>query len=205
MKDRDYSKSGLAKSPEVYRISSQLANKMLKMWHYLGPVYGIKFAYGHTEGCLVFTNLRARKLEEKLRQIDLKPIELARMCGMPGHTWAMSSLMSKSIKLLKKDSDTNIIITYADPFAKHDGMVYKANNWIFDCDSSSELVIYLDNRRISRRTLYDMCGTSSIPILEEIYGNRLDIKGKIKKKRFVFFLNKKAQKLYFQKYKGRQK
>jgi len=73
------------KSPPVYILDKRVANEMLTQWHYLGPVRGIILALGHSEGVLVFTNLRSRNLEKKFTKMDLKSIELARMAAYPDH------------------------------------------------------------------------------------------------------------------------
>lgn len=193
----DYTLSGLMKTPNVIELDKKIANKMLNDWHYLGEVRGILFAYGHTEGCLVFTNCRSRIYEEKYKKKNLKVIELARMVGKDGHKWSMSSLTAKVIKEIKKQYNYDLIVTYSDPFAGHDGMVYKASGWIFDgiIGKDGHPLFFIDGKRISPRTLYDRHGTQAVSKMKEIYGNRLELKKKPLKKRFIKILNKRTQKI----------
>lgn len=194
----DYSKSGLLKSPQIKKLESKYANTMLNELHYLGQVRGILFAYGHDEGCLVFTNCRSRIYEKKFKDKGIKAIELARMVGKDNHKWSMSSLTSLVIKEIKKQYDYDLIVTYSDPFAGHDGMVYNASGWIFDgiIHPDGHPLIFIDGKTISPRTLYDRHGTQSIPKMKEIYGDRLETKKKPRKKRFIKILNKKLKRIY---------
>lgn len=122
----------LKKSPPIRQLLSNEANFMLKKWHYLGNVHGVIYAWGHEEGCLVFTNSRSRLYEKNMNLKGLKIIELARMVGKPNHNWAMSSLMRLCIIQLKKLNKYDLIVTYSDPFAGHNGKVYNSANFIFD-------------------------------------------------------------------------
>lgn len=192
--NRDYYKnSGLEKSPTIKRLLPHEANKMLEAWHYLGEVKGIIHAYGHEEGCCVFTNCRSRIYEEKLKEKTIRVIELARMVGKDGHKWSMSSLMSQCVKEIKKLNTYDLIVTYSDPFAGHDGMTYKAAGWSLDCiiEPDGHPLFFIDGNRISPRTLYDKHGTQSVPKIKEIYGCRLELKAKPLKKRFIKIINKK--------------
>ena len=184
---RDYYKgSGLLKSPEIQKLPGSIANKLLIRWHYLGSVRGVLFALGHQEGCCVFTNCRSRIYESK----HPGGIELARMVGCPGHIWAMSSLMSRCLKWVKINTKYRLIVTYADPFAGHDGMVYKAANWTFDgiIGRDGHPLFFIDGKRVSPRVLYDRHGTQAVGKMKDFYGKRLELKPKPLKKRFVMQL-----------------
>jgi hypothetical protein len=186
---------GITTNKELNFDNKVKANEMLNKWHYLGEVKGILYAYGHEEGCCVFTNCRSRIYEEKLKNKNIIVIELARMVGKDGHKWSMSSLMAQCEKEIKKLNKYDLIVTYSDPFAGHDGMTYKASNWIFDCiiETDGHPLFFIDGKRISPRTLYDRHGTQSVPKMKEIYGNRLELKQKPQKKRFIKIINKKLR------------
>jgi hypothetical protein len=176
-----YKQSGLLPSPEVSSLTAIEANTLLTRWHYLGPVRGVIAAFGHDEGCLVFTNLRSRVLESR----HPKSIELARMVGVDNHTWAMSSLMSKVMKEVRLLGYTRCY-TYSDPLAGHNGMVYLAAGWVDDgvISKDGHPLLFIDGKRISPRTLYDRHGTQSVPFLRGLYGERLRTEPKPLKHRF---------------------
>ncbi len=185
---KDYKNSGLIKSPPVVRISSEFANDMLDRWHYLGKVPGIICAFGNPFGCCVFITCRSRMYQTNQRKAGKNVIELGRMVGEPGHSYAMSSLMSACINELKKLNEYDFVVTYSDPMAGHDGHTYLAAGWVFDGYSSKEDVYKIDGKRISRRALYSRHGTQSVPVMKEIYGNRLVILEGMEKKRFIKIL-----------------
>jgi len=185
----------LQKTLRVRKLSAREANRLLERWHYLGSVRGIVHAWGHEEGCCVFTNCRSRLLESRFKTKGIVPIELARMVGCPNHVWAMSSLMKACVAELKKLGQYDIIVTYADPFAGHSGAVYRAANWDFDgfTVKDGHPLIFIDDKLVAPRTLYDCHGTQSISRLKEIYGSRLQTIAKPPKKRFVKYLTQKGK------------
>ena len=186
-----YQNSGLTKTPTTRILAAEEANRMLYDWHYLGPVHGVMFAVGHREGCCVFTNCRSRIYEEKAR--PLRVIELARMVGKPGHEWAMSSLMAQATREARRRG-YDLVVTYSDPYAGHDGMVYRAAGWEFDgiVGKDGHPLIFIDGKRVSPRTLYDRHGTQSVPWLREVYGQRLHTESKPLKSRFIKRLRRQS-------------
>ena len=115
------------------------------------------------------------------------------MVGKPLHLWSMTSLMSQAHKELKH-LGWDVIITYADPIAKHNGTVYKAGNWIENGTSSTEKVWLLDDKRCSRRSFYDRHGTQSVRAMKAIYGDRLKILPGKPKQRFFLGISKRGKK-----------
>jgi len=192
-----YKNSGLEKSPKIRDLTIKETNTMLNEWHYLGEVRGVLYSFGHEEGCCVFSNCRSRVYEKNMKEKGIKVIELARMVGAPNHKWSMSSLMSLCVKNIKKLNKYDLIVTYSDPFAGHDGMTYKASGWLLDCiiEPDGHPLFFIDGKRISPRTLYDRHGTQSVPKMEEIYGNRLELKKKPRKKRFIKIINRKLKQI----------
>ena len=163
-----------SKTPMCRLLTAEDANKQLESWHYLGSVIGIIFAVGHDEGCCVFTNCRSREYEKKHSGV----IELARMVGMPNHTWAMTSLMAYAVRECKKRGYTEII-TYADPWNHNEkgvgntGAVYLAAGWTRIGTTGQDTVYLLDGERVARRTFYDRHGTQARGKMKEIYGDRI--------------------------------
>lgn len=180
----------LLHTPAVRTLSPAEANGMLERWHYLGAVRGQVLALGHDEGCCVFTNLRSRLLEKRL--LPYRAIELARMVGMPNHRWAMTSLMAVVARIVRRRG-YDIIVTYSDPMAGHTGKVYKAAGYRDDglIEKDGHPAIYIDEKLVAPRTLYDRHGTQSIPALQTIYGTRLTLAKKELKRRWILELTKR--------------
>ncbi len=175
----------LQKTPTVGRLTAAEVNVLLTAWHYLGPVIGIIAAYGHHEGCCVFTNCRSRHYA---KNACVPVLELARMVGIDNHIWAMSSLMSQSVKQLRHDfPEVRRLVTFADPTVGHSGNVYRSANWIDEglVPPAGNPVFWLDNKIISPRTLYDRHGTQARTVMQEIYGDRLIMRKRQPKRRFI--------------------
>jgi len=137
--------------------------------------------------CAVFTNLRSRKLEEKLE----KPVELARLFAPSNYPHGkLSRFISGCIAWLRKNTNYITIVSYTDPNIGHKGIIYRASNFKLDGLSSKDghPIIYLDGKSVSPRGLYDKHKTQSIPKLKEIYGERLQTKPKKQKLRFIYKL-----------------
>lgn len=176
-------------SPPGRSLSRDEWSKQLNQWHYLGAsCKGVVLAWGHDEGCCIYGNPRSRNIEKWFP--DLMVGELIRMVGAPGHLWSMTSLMAQAHKHLNYD----VLVTYADPTAGHNGAVYRAGNWISVGLSSNESVWVLDGKRISRRWVYDQHGTQSQSRAKEIYGDRLIISPGQPKPRFILGLSKRGKK-----------
>jgi hypothetical protein len=176
----------------VHELSSKEANKMLEDWHYLGKCPAIIFAVGHDEGCCVFSTPRSRVMQQKYKPAKL--IELVRMVGKPGHTFAMTSLMAQSAREAKKRG-YDVIVTYSDPWAGHTGNVYRAAGYEdmgLVCKDEHPL-IFLDGKLTAPKTFYGRHGTQSIPKLKEIYGERLSTKPKPLKSKFIKWLTKQKE------------
>lgn len=191
-----YKNSGLLSCNEVKRIGKDQTDYLLNTYHYLGSLKTYTVSYGNDEGCCVFGVPRARKL---VLNCPYKIIELIRMVGKEKHSWSMSSLMSKSINLLKKEFTYEVCITYSDPHAGHNGNTYRAANWIDlgKIIKDGHPLIFIDKKNIHPRSLYSKYGTSSILKLKEIFGNRLEIKDKKLKNKFIYFLTNKKDYLNF--------
>lgn len=173
-------------SKDVYILDKYSANAMLNDWHYLGPVINSVIAIGHNEGCLIFGNPRSRYFHKH----HPNSVELIRMAAKPDRTWALTSLISKALKLLKQVTTYDLVVSYADTNVGHTGTIYKAANWIDDgfTGQNGHPIIYINDKQVHPKTLYARHGTSSIPKLKEIYGEKLTTEIRLPLRRFLFHL-----------------
>ena len=110
----------------ITTTTSQKANQQLHA-HYLGsvPMIRILDAYTDEEAIAVF----GRPTKGNIR-FNLPATELMRLWSPDDYEGTLSSFLSQSMKLLKKDHpEIAIIIAYADPTAGHHGGIYQASNW----------------------------------------------------------------------------
>jgi hypothetical protein len=174
-------------------VSLELANRLLSKYHYLGPVRSATAIFGHAEGVTVWGVLRSRALHSSLRLADFSPVELIRMVGVPGHRWAMSSLMAVSLRFLRSRFDC--FITYADRQAGHTGKVYLAANWkAFPEDAQPDGYVWrLDGAIVSRKRFFSELGTSQISQVKKKYGYRLSLEPDVPKRRFFYLLERNRE------------
>lgn len=69
-------------------------------------------------------------------------IELRRLClidSAPRNT--ESWFISKCIKYIKKNSNANVIVSYADPYYNHIGYIYQASNFLFIGETPKDKVL----------------------------------------------------------------
>ena len=107
-----------------------------------------------------------------------------------------SYCIAKSIKYIKENmKEIKVLISYADTSAGHIGYIYQASNWLYIGKGSCERKIFIDGQRQHRRNLYDLYGTSSIPKLKEILGERLQIsEEKFSKNKYIYITANKKEK-----------
>lgn len=191
----DYSIIKRNKSHDVRLLNKEETKYLLEKYHYLGFTKFYKYSIGHDGGCLLFGCLRSRKYNYNDIKKGINSVELVRMCAVDDRDWSLTSLMSKSIKLLKKIDNYDKIITYADPYYNHTGRIYKAFGFINDgyIVKDGHPIFIIDGKQISPRSLYYKHGTSSKFQMKEIYGNRLVMENKEPKLRFIFYLTKKGK------------
>lgn len=188
MDTRKMTHGRVRKSPPVRLLSKPEWTKMLDEWHYLGSkCAGGAIAYGHDEGCCVFAYPRSNGVTKWFP--GLKVTELARMVGKPNHDWAMSSLMAASLCEMRKRG-YDVVITYADPLAGHDGAVYRASNWTPLGLSSTEPVWHLDGVRVSRKNMYNIHGHCKPTVFREMFGDRFQVSKGVPKPRFLMGLTR---------------
>lgn len=128
----------------IKKISKEEASTILTPFHYLtniskGFKSGINFGCFKNEklvGVAIFTGFPVPELAKGMLGLDRNDqsglFELSRLCIEPDiqereHNLA-SWFLSRSIKLLKKDTTVRVILSYADT-AFHDGVVYAACNF----------------------------------------------------------------------------
>ena len=176
----------LQKSLWVRNLSLSEANSLLQKHHYLGAVRTASLCFGHDEGCTVWGTLRSRGLDAALRSKGFSAVELIRMVGVSDHAWAMSSLLSVSSRLLFKQSDFGVLVTYADRQQGHDGHTYLAANWTQIQDAQPDgFNWFLDGKLVSRKRFFGEFGSSAWDVVKQAYGDRIQRQPDVPKARFL--------------------
>lgn len=183
-----YKNSGLISCPAVEKIGKARANDLLSKYHYLGAVRTASLWLGHDEGCTVWGVMRSRIWHQRLVTAGFNPIELIRMVGVEDHSWATSSMLAKSGRVLLTETSHDVLVTYADPMQMHKGGVYLAANWKrLPQDAQPDGYVWrLDGQVVSRKRFFAELGTSAIDRVREVYGDRVTLELDVPKRRFYW-------------------
>jgi hypothetical protein len=87
---------------------------------------------------------------------------------------AGSQVLSATLKWLTKHTNKHLVVSYSDPQQAHVGTLYQATNWVYLGTSAEKYDIILDGQRMQQRSLYGKFGGSSVELLKECLGERID-------------------------------
>ena len=116
--------------------------------HYSKSVNGLKvsvcFALFYGEmlvGCLIFGELSTTAWK-KYGMSEKDVVELRRMVVIKGiQKNACTFMMAKALKVLKKEYGYKVVVSYADPYHGHIGIVYQAANWNYVGKTSPDILL----------------------------------------------------------------
>jgi len=142
---------------------------------------------GKYKGVIIFSLGTNNNLGTKY---ELKPTEVCELTrvALDKHYHHVTKMMSIAIKMLKKlCPGLKLVVSYADPEEGHEGVMYKAGNWIHDGFSEQCTAFIVDGRKVTNRSFYSMKkrGIKGIPIkvapkIKFIYPLSIDMREKHK-------------------------
>lgn len=169
---------------EIKQIDNTFAKQFISQHHYTHTCPKSSISYGtyynnELQCVIVYGQPSGRNLASSIWQggNENECLELLRLfsydsCPKNIESWSISN----SVKKLKTDCpDVKVLVSYADTGAGHIGYIYQASSWLYVGTSSSEHKIFIDGERQHRRSMYDKYGTSSLKVLKEKLGERLQI------------------------------
>ncbi len=124
-------------------------------------------------------------------------LELSRLCRLPNTKPFLTSLISQSIKDIKKDKKYDLLISYSDTTHDHHGGVYQASSWNFSGIRKGRLDAFLiDGVRVPCRTCNHRYGTSSIKLVEILGKEGIEVIPQKSKDKYLYWkaLNKNGLK-----------
>ena len=203
----------------VSTISNKQRNEMIEKHHYLHRLRGATYSFGlydreekeHTDwfgdfdklvGVIMYSVPAAFQVCEGVcgKESKSQGIELSRLWIMDETMKNVESyLISNTLKLLDKH---DIVVSYAEPSAKHRGIVYQATNFIYTGKSGGGRDLILLNQGVGSHSR----GTPKIggyQALADKYGKENVVyQEKIAKHRYIYFAcSKKKRKMYMNKLK----
>jgi hypothetical protein len=147
---------------KVKTIDRKLAKPFVEKWHYSKNINGLKIDYCfglyHNEdliGVSIFGKPAMNNQASKWNPSDpSKLVELRRLCCIdetPKNT--ESYFIGKCLKWLKKNTNIEVVISYADMTYGHEGVIYKASNFKHVGISPGGRVIMYEGKRYHDKTI----------------------------------------------------
>jgi len=146
----------------------KVVKPFIEKWHYSHNTHGLQSLY-----CFALFGENAFGLDkivgaaivgtpsspngqvtEKYGNESGKVLELKRLCCIddtPKNT--ESYFVGNILRWLSKNTDYQVVISYADPEYGHSGIVYKASNFIHYDMTGTDKVLMVDGKKYHRRTL----------------------------------------------------
>jgi hypothetical protein len=147
-------------------VDYRTAKPFVEAWHYSKSTNGLKISYcfglfrageflPELVGVAMY-GLPAMNNQAKSWNPDNPSgvLELRRLCCIDDTPKnAESFFISRTLKWLKKNTDIEVIISYADTNHGHAGTIYKASNFQFVGQTSSGVILMVDGKQYHDRTL----------------------------------------------------
>lgn len=152
-----------AKTKSVKRFKVKLVDRsdvkdFIETWHYSKSINGVKATYcfglydeGKLIGAMLYGSLGMANAWKKYGNQESDVLELRRLCCIddtPKNT--ESFFIGKTLRYLKKNTEIKTVVSYADCNQGHEGVIYKASNFIFKGKTSNGRVI----KRLADGKLY---------------------------------------------------
>ncbi len=104
-----------------------------------------------------------------------------------------SQFIGWCLRWLKKNTDLQAIVSFADPVHGHTGTVYKASNWEYmGLQKPDRPRLIINGSEVHPRMAYDRFGTSSAKRISQM-GHLVELKPREPKHKFVYFLRERSK------------
>jgi hypothetical protein len=100
-----------------------------------------------------------------------------------------SNFLGFVLRWMRKNTDIQGLLSYADPEHGHTGVVYRATNWLYTGLSGSSRKLIINGEEISARRASNLYGTCSAVALREM-GMDVAVRHTAQKHRFIYVLDK---------------
>lgn len=131
-------------------------------WHYSKNVNGLTTDYcfklldadGKMIGAMIYGKIAMANVWKKYAEKETNLIELKRLCcidNTPKNT--ESFFIGYTLRWLKKNTDIKTVISYADMTYSHEGIIYKASNFVHNGMTAKGKVIMYNGKRYHDKTI----------------------------------------------------
>lgn len=173
------------------------AKKCISKWHYIGKIGNCSIALkaeinGETIAVCTFGSVT--RIETAIKQgiLPSEILELSRFVIHPKYHKKNfgSYFISKCIKYIKKNYENiKLLVSFADMSYNHEGIIYKASNWVYDGQTSPNCWYVKDGRTIvHKKSVWNKAKKDNMPINEYVKNNGLVKVIGEKKNRYIYKL-----------------
>ena len=143
-------------------VERKVIQSFVHKWHYSHSTNGVQqtqcFALFNGEkmiGAMIYALPSMKATAAKYNPDDpLKCWELRRLCCIDDTpTNTESYFIGQTLKWLKKNTDIEVIVSYADLEQGHAGVIYKASNFLYLGQSGGGRVLMVDGKKYHARSL----------------------------------------------------
>ena len=125
------------KNFDVIPCDIQVIREFVETWHYSGNVNGLRLAqcfalFNGKEliGAMIYGPLGMANTWKKYGDSESDVVELRRLCCIDNTPKCTESyFIGKTLRWLKKNSEYKVVVSYADAYYNHTGIIYKATNF----------------------------------------------------------------------------
>jgi hypothetical protein len=146
----------------VEPCSRETVKDFIETWHYSHSINGVKSLYcfrlldtqGVMIGAILYAGFGMASVWKKYASQEKDVIELRRLCctdEAPKNSETF--FISRTIRWLKQNTDVKVIISYADQFHNHSGIIYQASNFEYLGKTSSSKMIEWNGRMWHDKTI----------------------------------------------------
>lgn len=123
----------------VKRCERNEIKNFVEEWHYSHSINGVKSKYcfkllynNIILGAMIYAGFGMANVWKKYVDSEDKVIELRRLCCIDDAPKNIESFfIARTLKWLKKNTQIEIVISYADDYYGHKGIIYKASNFVY--------------------------------------------------------------------------
>jgi len=140
----------------VQKTTRREITEFIEKWHYSGSIngciadycYALFDCHGEMKGAMFFGRMAMANQWRRFGKCEAEVIELRRLCCVddtPKNT--ESYFIARALKMLKKEWQGKVVVSYADKEFGHIGVIYKASNFKCLGDIKGAKVIMYNGKR----------------------------------------------------------
>lgn len=146
---------------EVTRCERGDVKEFIEEWHYSASINGLRISYCYKMmdgdrivGAMVYGKMAMANQWAKYGDSEDEVIELRRLCCIDDTPKnAESYFIGKSLRDLAENTDIQTVVSYADPFYEHSGVIYQATNFEHVGMTAAGRVIDVNGRLYHDKTI----------------------------------------------------